>query len=594
MPPNNNMRPPVKLKNVKATLLRLGSYLVAQRGLFIISIIAIVLATASQLIGPLLLAQAIDDYLIPVRLDGLAYLVILMVFVQLFSALFYWLQDYLTSIAATRIGKKMRQELFEHLQRLPLKFFDKHPFGEVMSRLTNDITAISQSLSDSLASLLGSSLSALGSLIFMFYLSPIFASVTILIIPLTVLSSGWIVKKSGRYFLQQAKDLGALNAYIEEIISGQKTVKVFTQEEVVSETFAEKNNLLKQSGFKAQLLSGLVPVIMGALTNANFVVLAFLGGYLAVLGKITVGILTSFIQYSNAFTRPLAQMANQINAIQQALAGAERVFEILDEKPEEDVPEAKALTTSVGRVEFKNVGFSYDGKTKVLQNINFTAEAGKTIALVGATGSGKTTIINLLQRFYTPTGGQILIDSQDIAQASLQSVRQGFAAVLQDTRLFADSVKENIRFGRLDASDAEVKKAAELAHADQFIRLLPHIYNTKLSADGASLSAGQRQLLAIARAILADPDILIFDEATANIDTLTEKHIQRGMRNLKKNRTTFLIAHRLSTVREADLILVIKGGQIVEQGNHQELLKQDGLYASLYNSQAGGDFDLLE
>jgi ATP-binding cassette subfamily B protein len=519
-----------------------------------------------------------------------------MVVVYLASALFYWLQDYLTSVAAARVGQKLRQDLFNHLQKLPLSFFDKKPFGEVMSRLTNDITTITQSLSDSLANILSSVLSVVGSMIFMFYLSPIFALVTLLIVPLTIILSSQVVKKSGHYFKQQAKDLGALNAYIEEMLAGQKTIQAFTHEAVVIKDFESKNTRLKNSAFKAQLLSGLVPVIMGALTNLNFVVLAVGGGYLAIVFRtISVGVLTSFIQYSNAFTRPLAQMANQLTAVQQALAGAQRVFEILDEPAEKDLDTASALEIKAGKVEFSQVNFSYDGKTPILENINFIAQPGQTIALVGATGSGKTTIISLLERFYAATSGQILIDEVNINNITLPSLRSQIASVLQDTRLFAASIADNIRFGNLKATDEEVEAAAKLAHAHHFIELLPHGYQTKLTADGGSLSAGERQLLAIARAILAQPKILILDEATANIDTLTEQHIQKGMARLKKNRTTFMIAHRLSTVKRADLILVVSHGKIVEQGTHAQLLAIDhGFYATLYNSQFGGDFDLLE
>jgi ATP-binding cassette subfamily B protein len=481
---------------------------------------------------------------------------------------------------------EMRNDLFKRLQKLPLKFFDSKTHGEIMSRTTNDIENVTNTLNQSLAQLINSFITLIGTVAMMLFLSVRLTLLSLILIPAMTMITKKIAGKTRKYFTEQQKNLGELNGYIEETISGQKVVKVYCREEKSKENFNNINIKLKNVGIKAQILSGIVPPIMNMLNNMGYAIIAGVGGWMAVEKLITVGIIVSFLNYVKQFTRPLNELANQFNTIQSAIAGAERVFEIMDEEPEYNDNENKVELKDVkGTVALKNVDFSYKKDVPILKNISLTAKPGDTIALVGPTGAGKTTIVNLLTRFYDIDCGRIEIDGADIQNMDKNSLRKQIAIVLQDAYLFSETIKENIRYGKLDSTDEEIEAAAKMANADGFIKRLPHGYNTVLTAEGSNLSQGQRQLITIARAILANPAILILDEATSSVDTRTEMHIQEAMKALMKGRTSFVIAHRLSTIREADAIMVIDGGEIIERGTHEELLAAQGFYYNLYISQ---------
>jgi len=578
--------PVIKPKNLKATLLRLWDYLKYQKIKLILVIIMVIISSLLMLAGPYLIGVAIDYYIIPRDFPGLLKIVLLLIAAYVLSALANWLQMYLMVDVSQKTVFKIRKDVFDKLQSLPLKFFDSNTRGELMSRLTNDIDNISNTLNSSSTQIISSIISITGTVIMMLYLSPILTFINMLIIPVMLFITGKIAKRSRKYFLNQQAALGKLNGMIEESISGQRVIKVFTREEKQIEEFNKSNEELKNIGIKALILSGFIPPLMNLLNNINFAFIAGVGGWLAVREIITIGVIASFINYSKQFTRPINELANQINMFQTAIAGAERVFEIMDESPEkEDEKDAIRLSNISGKVDFENVTFSYDKKTPVLKNINLHINPGETIALVGPTGAGKTTIINLLTRFYDIDEGLIKIDGTDIRKINRKSLRSSLGIVLQDAYLFSESVRENIRYGRLDASDEEVEEAAKLANANKFIKRLPQGYDTVLSEEASNLSQGQRQLITIARAILANPSILILDEATSSVDTRTELHIQEAMLNLMKGRTSFVIAHRLSTIRDADQIVVINDGKIIEKGKHDELLKQRGFYYNLYMTQ---------
>lgn len=578
--------PVIKPKNLKATLLRLWDYLKYQKIKLILVIIMVIISSLLMLAGPYLIGVAIDYYIIPRDFPGLLKIVLLLIAAYVLSALANWLQMYLMVDVSQKTVFKIRKDVFDKLQSLPLKFFDSNTRGELMSRLTNDIDNISNTLNSSSTQIISSIISITGTVIMMLYLSPILTFINMLIIPVMLFITGKIAKRSRKYFLNQQAALGKLNGIIEESISGQRVIKVFTREEKQIEEFNKSNEELKNIGIKALILSGFIPPLMNLLNNINFAFIAGVGGWLAVREIITIGVIASFINYSKQFTRPINELANQINMFQTAIAGAERVFEIMDESPEkEDEKDAIRLSNISGKVDFENVTFSYDKKTPVLKNINLHINPGETIALVGPTGAGKTTIINLLTRFYDIDEGLIKIDGTDIRKINRKSLRSSLGIVLQDAYLFSESVRENIRYGRLDASDEEVEEAAKLANAHKFIKRLPQGYDTVLSEEASNLSQGQRQLITIARAILANPSILILDEATSSVDTRTELHIQEAMLNLMKGRTSFVIAHRLSTIRDADQIVVINDGKIIEKGKHDELLKQRGFYYNLYMTQ---------
>jgi len=576
----------VKPRDAKNTLKRLWWYLSEHKIRLFLVLFLVAITSVLTLVGPYLIGKAIDNYIIPRDFNGLFRLLILMAAIYVLMSLFTWLQSRTMINVAQLTIRNMRKDAFDKLQILPVSFFDARPRGDIMSRLTNDIDLINNALSSSLTQIFSSIITLIGTVILMLWLSPLLTGVSMITVPIMLITTNIVTRHTRRYFSEQQRVLGILNGFAEENISGQKVVKAFVREAKEIERFEATNQELKNVGIKAQIYSGIIGPLMNVLNNIGFAIVALSGGWLAVKQIITIGTIAAFINYTRQFTRPLNELANQINTIQSAIASAERLFEIMDEPPEPpDPPDAIELKSVKGDVEFRNVSFSYKSDEAVLKNISFHAHPGQTIALVGPTGAGKTSIINLLARFYDPDSGDIFIDGYNIQKITRKSLRSSLGIVLQDTYLFSESVKENIRYGRLDATDEEVKAAARLANAEQFILNLPQGYDTILSEDGGDLSQGQRQLLAIARAILADPAILILDEATSSVDTRTEQHIQEAMYKLMKGRTSFVIAHRLSTIRKADMILVIDDGEIIERGNHVQLLRQKGFYYDLYMSQ---------
>jgi len=576
----------VKPRDAKNTLKRLWWYLSEHKIRLFLVLFLVAITSVLTLVGPYLIGKAIDNYIIPRDFNGLFRLLILMAAIYVLMSLFTWLQSRTMINVAQLTIRNMRKDAFDKLQILPVSFFDARPRGDIMSRLTNDIDLINNALSSSLTQIFSSIITLIGTVILMLWLSPLLTGVSMITVPIMLITTNIVTRHTRRYFSEQQRVLGMLNGFAEENISGQKVVKAFVREAKEIERFEVTNQELKNVGIKAQIYSGIMGPLMNVLNNIGFAIVALSGGWLAVKQIITIGTIAAFINYTRQFTRPLNELANQINTIQSAIASAERLFEIMDEPPEPpDPPDAIELKSVKGDVEFRNVSFSYKSDEAVLKNISFHAHPGQTIALVGPTGAGKTSIINLLARFYDPDSGDIFIDGYNIQKITRKSLRSSLGIVLQDTYLFSESVKDNIRYGRLDATDEEVKAAARLANAEQFILNLPQGYDTILSEDGGDLSQGQRQLLAIARAILADPAILILDEATSSVDTRTEQHIQEAMYKLMKGRTSFVIAHRLSTIRKADMILVIDDGEIIERGNHVQLLRQKGFYYDLYMSQ---------
>jgi len=577
--------PQEKSKDARGTLLRIWGYLKRQRRSLWIVVLSTAFTSGAALLGPYLIGKAINNYVVPHKSRGFLLMCLILLAVYALGALFTWLQQYIASSLSQHTVRDMRQDLFEKYQQLPIRFFDRKTHGELMSRATNDIENVSNTLNQTMVQLVSSILMLVGSIIMMLTLSLWMTLVTVLIIPVITFITKSITKYTRRYFSGQQKELGEVNGYIQETMSGLKVIKTFGHEAKTIQAFHEKNDRLRDVGVKAQMLSGSMGPIMNATRNLSFVMIAAAGSIFAYDHMITIGIIVSFLNYSNLFSQPINQLANQYNMLQSAVAGAERVFEILDLEPESQDGASGTSEKIKGEVEFEHVSFSYTPGVSVLKNLTLHARPGQMIALVGPTGAGKTTIINLLTRFYDFQSGRILIDGKDIREFNKFDLRRQIGIVLQDAYVFAGTIRDNIRYGRLEATDEEVERAAKLANADSFIRKLPNGYNTYLQAEGSNISQGQRQLLTIARAMLADPAILILDEATSNVDTRTEFHIQAAMKSLMKGRTSFVIAHRLSTIREADMILVINHGEIIEKGSHQELLEQNGFYANLYQTQ---------
>ncbi|MBO1512976.1 ABC transporter ATP-binding protein [Metabacillus bambusae] len=583
---NTKQKQKVNVKNGFKTLRRLSAYLSEKRAQFTFVLFMVVVSSGLGLLGPYLIGTTIDEYIVTRESEGIIFLLGGLVVVFALHSLSLFFQNFWMIGISQYTVNQMRKDLFHHLHMLPISYFDKRQHGELMSRVTNDIENVSSTLNSSVIQIFSSILTLVGTVSVMILLSPLLTLITLLIVPLMVIGMNWITKRTGTLFKKQQQNLGELNGYIEEVISGQKMIKAFSQEEKVIASFIEKSNILKQSGFWAQTISGFIPKVMNMLNNLSFALIAGIGGVLAFNGMVTIGVIVIFAEYARQFTRPLNDLANQFNTLLSAIAGAERVFDILDEKVERDANiDSDQLPSIKGEVVFSDVSFSYEAKEdkQTVEHVSIKASPGETIALVGPTGAGKTTLINLLSRFYDADTGVITVDGIDINRINRDRLRKQMAFVLQDTFLFQGSILENIRYGRLDATDEEVEEAARLANADSFIRKLPNQYQSMISYDGNGISHGQKQLLAIARAMLADPKILILDEATSSIDTVTELRIQEALTRLMSGRTTFVIAHRLNTIQKADKILVLKDGRIIESGTHKELLKLRGFYFELQN-----------
>ncbi|MGI5893695.1 MAG: ABC transporter ATP-binding protein [Candidatus Merdivicinus sp.] len=581
--------PVSKPKDTKKTLKRLLEYLSAYRFRLIMVFVFVVLNTASTLGGSYMLKPIINTYIFPVDGSpgnpiGLFYALCVMAAVYLVGVVSSYMQTRLMVGIAQNAMERIRNDLFTHLQKLPIRYYDTNTHGDLMSRFTNDVDRIDECVSNNVVQLFSGIITVTGTLILMISLNLWLTVVTLLMIPIMLNIVGFIGKRSRKLFVEQQQALGVVNGYVEEIVTGQKVVKVFCHENAVQKIFNGHNQNLRDKQIRAQFIGGMMGPMMNGMGQITYSLVACIGGILCVLQRFDVGGLTVFLNYSRQFSRPINEISQQMNTIFSALAGAERVFGVMDEPVETDREDSTlgTLDTVHGEVQLDHVTFGYTPDKVILKDINLIAEPGKKVAFVGSTGAGKTTITNLINRFYDIQSGAIRIDGVDIRTIHKDSLRSHIAMVLQDTHLFTGTIMENIRYGRLDATDEEVIAAAKTASAHSFIQRLPEGYQTVLEGDGANLSQGQRQLLNIARAAISKAPILILDEATSSVDTRTEKHIEHGMDRLMKNRTTFVIAHRLSTVKNADCIIVLEQGEIVERGTHQELLALQGRYYSLY------------
>ncbi|MEK4701615.1 ABC transporter ATP-binding protein [Solibacillus sp. FSL R7-0668] len=574
--------PIVKPKNQKQTLRRIWGYLRIQRVELMSVVVFVIMSTLLSLVGPYMIGQTIDNHIVKLDVSGAIRMALILAGVYTASSFLSWTQQIVMIRVSQKTIRRLRQQLFEQYQALPLSFFDRKQQGDLMSRMTNDVENLNAALSQSVIQIVSSFLTIIGTAFALFYLDWRLALVTLTIIPIIVWATKQIIKRSSVNYKERQRDLGNLNGYIEETISNADIITLFGKETATLAEFKIANEKLRGSAMRADIISGFMGPINNFMNNLGLSLVIGTGAIMAVASGLSIGVIASFVTYTRQFFRPINQLSNLLNTFQSAIAGSERVFEILDEAQEvADSPNAKEKATLNGDVVFEQVQFGYEPDKPVLKGINFTARAGETIAIVGPTGSGKTTIIQLLIRFYDATGGRILLDGESITNYKMSNVRDHVGVVLQDTYLFSGTVRENIRFGKLGATDAEVEEAAKMAYAHNFIKYLPEQYDTVLTSGGLNLSQGQRQLIAIARAILEDPDILILDEATSSVDTMTEVHIQKGLTNLMQGRTSFVIAHRLKTIENADQILVIKDGQILEQGNHETLMQAHGFYASL-------------
>ncbi len=585
-----------KAKDFKGTMKKLMGYLTQYKiGLLLVVIFAIG-STIFNIAGPKILGKATTELfhgLISkvsggsgIDFDKIAKILIGLMCLYVCSALFSFIQGYIMTGVSQKLTYRMRKEISEKIDRLPMGYFDKMTHGEILSRITNDVDTLSQSLNQSATQVITSVATIIGVLVMMLSISPLMTVIAILILPLSMGPIGMIVKRSQRYFKEQQEYLGYVNGQVEEVYGGHNIVKAFNKEDDVIDEFDRDNDRLYRSAWKSQFLSGMMMPIMQFVGNLGYVAVVILGGYLAIKKTIEVGDIQSFIQYVRNFTQPIQQVAQVANMLQSTAAASERVFEFLGEPEEEAAPENPVvLKNPEGAVEFEHVHFGYNPEHTIIHDFSVKVEPGQKIAIVGPTGAGKTTMVKLLMRFYDVSGGSIKVDGHDIREFDRGELRRMFGMVLQDTWLFKGSIEDNIRYGKLDATHEDVVKAADAAYAHRFIQTLPGGYGMELNEEASNVSQGQKQLLTIARAILADPKILILDEATSSVDTRTEVRIQKAMDNLMKGRTSFIIAHRLSTIRDADLILVMKEGDIVEMGRHEELLAKNGFYADLYNSQ---------
>ena len=592
----HGMMPGEKAKDFKGSTLRLLSYM----GKFRFALIGVLLfavgSTLFHVVGPKILGQATTELFsgLVAKVQGtgsinfgkIGTILLLLLGLYLLSALFSFIQGWIMTGVTQRLCYRLRRDISEKIHRMPMKYFESKTVGEALSRITNDIDTLGQSLNQSVTQLITSVTTIIGVIIMMLSINTIMTGVTIVILPVSMVLVMIVVKHSQKYFRAQQAFLGTINGQVEETYSGHNVVRAFNREQAVLDEFRETNKKLYQSAWKSQFFSGLMQPIMQFIGNLGYVAVTVLGAILAAAGTIQVGDIQSFIQYVRNFTQPITQMAQVSNMLQSMAAAAERVFEFLAEEEEDQLAESPVPASSIqGQVTFDHVRFGYDPNKIIIGDFSATVEPGQTVAIVGPTGAGKTTMVKLLMRFYDVQSGAIRIDGHDVRDFNRSQLREAFGMVLQDTWLFKGTIMENIRYGRLDATDEEVIAAAKAAHVHHFIQTLPGGYQMELSEDASNISQGQRQLLTIARAILADNKIMILDEATSSVDTRTEQLIQKAMNNLMKGRTSFVIAHRLSTIKDADLILVMKDGDIIEQGNHQTLLEKNGFYATLYNSQ---------
>ena len=594
--PGAGMAPGEKAKNFRGTIQKLIQYMGNYKiGVMVVMLFAVA-STVFGIAGPKILGQATTELFngLVAKVSGngeidfgkIGEILLFLVSVYLVSAACSFIQSFLMTGITQKICFRFRADISSKINLMPMKYFESRTVGEVLSRITNDVDTLGQGLNQSVAQLITSVATLVGILVMMLSISPVMTLIALVILPVSAALIGVVVKFSQKYFVAQQKYLGEINGQVEEVFSGHTIVKAFNKEEDMVKTFHETNGILYQSAWKSQFLSGMMQPIMGFVGNLGYVAVAVAGGMLAIRGSIEVGEIQSFIQYVRQFTQPIAQVAQVSNMLQSTAAAAERVFEFLGEDEEDVAAENPVhLPSMEGRVDFSHVQFGYDADKIVIHDFNCQVEPGQTVAIVGPTGAGKTTMVKLLLRFYDVQKGSIQVDGHDLREFSRSELRENFGMVLQDTWLFQGTIMENIRYGRLDATDEEVVAAAKAAHAHHFISTLPGGYHMELNEDASNVSQGQKQLLTIARAILADNPIMILDEATSSVDTRTEGRIQKAMNNLMKGRTSFVIAHRLSTIKDADVILVMKDGDIIEQGNHQGLLAKGGFYAELYNSQ---------
>ena len=595
-PMGHGMAPGEKARDFKGSIGKLWAYMKQYRFRMFLMLVFAIAGTVFSIVGPNILGDATTEIFNGIvakiqgtggiDFDAIRRILFGLMALYVASALFTFIQGWIMSGISNDVSYKLRKDISEKINRMPMKYFESKTTGEVLSRITNDVDTLGMSLNQSVTQLITSVTMLIGVFIMMLRINVWMTLCAVLILPLSMMIIGQVMKHSQKYFVQQQQYLGDVNGQVEEVFSGHNIVKVFNKEDDVMKTFAETNDKLYQSAWKSQFYSGMMMPIMQFVGNIGYVMVALLGGYFTIKGKIEVGQIQSFFQYIRNFTQPIQQIAQVTNMLQSTAAASERVFEFLAEE-EEDLVVDNAVSKDVieGNVEFNHVKFGYKEDQIIVHDFSANVKKGQKIAIVGPTGAGKTTMIKLLMRFYDVNDGAILVDGHDIRSFNRNELREGFGMVLQDTWLFSGTIKDNIKYGKLDATDEEVIAAAKSAHAHHFIMTQANGYDTVMNEETSNISQGQKQLLTIARAILADPKILILDEATSSVDTRTEERIQKAMDNLMKGRTSFVIAHRLSTIRDADLILVMKDGDIIEQGNHEELLAEGGFYSKLYNSQ---------
>ncbi|MCS7180115.1 MAG: ABC transporter ATP-binding protein/permease [bacterium] len=577
-----------KPKETIKTLKKFFKYLSNYKLFFALIFTCLIGSSILSLIGPYLIGKGIDIYIIPKNFNGFGKFLLFMFLIYIFNSFLFYIQGLTMSIISQKVVFDIRKDMFECIHTLSLKVIDKRPIGDIMSRITNDIDMINITIGTSVVQFLSGIIMLVGTVTMMIILNPLLTLFSLILIPLMALITKTVSSKTRKYFFLQQTILGEVNSIVEEDITGLKIIKIYGKEKDEIEKFEEKNAKLKDYSIMAQKLAGIMPPLMNFLNNISFVIVGSIGGILAIKNIISIGTIASFINYVKQFTRPLNELAHQFTTVQSAIASAERVFELMeDEKERKDEEDSIELKEIKGEVEFKNVWFAYENEKYILKNISLKVPAGKTIAIVGPTGAGKTTMINLLSRLYEVEKGEIMIDGYNIKKIKKENLRSFLGVVLQDTYLFAETIKENIKYGRLDAKDEEIENICKITNAEKFILSLSDKYETFVSDGGYGLSQGQRQLIAIARTLLANPKILILDEATSSIDTKTEMDIQRSMLKLMKGKTSFVIAHRLNTIKNADIIVVINEGEIFEMGTHKELMNKKGFYYKLFRSQFG-------